>query len=299
MQISTAADLFQSPQFARCNHASWRATTNRTKTRLIRRERREVSASHQSCGGLTGWLTDCWQDLSSWKQGEQYYVYPHPLNLPFSQALSTCENKTTPDTSVHCTRSGLEGRQRGFKKRRLDLLCDTFTAGLLAVYTEGKQLGIGVSCFCVNRCSINHAGTANTASTSWGPSLHPAARKCIGCRPEERTDPESEGHSADHPDLVILWVFTAKKNIFYSSCTCYKYCNLYLHVTSIFGPQLQTSPGNVWDAIWRKVPAESRRSFLFALAAHNKKYWALWINEQQKHIVEKKINTTEHSWRCS
>lgn len=33
---------------------------------------------------------------------------------------------------------------RGFTRRSLDLLCDTFTAGLLTVYTEGKQLGIRV-----------------------------------------------------------------------------------------------------------------------------------------------------------
>lgn len=77
---------------------------------------------------------------------------------------------------------------RGFTKCSLDRLCDTFTAGLLTVYTEGKQLGIGVSCLCVNRCSINHVGPANKASPSWGPTLYPPARKGVGCRPAERTD---------------------------------------------------------------------------------------------------------------
>lgn len=54
----------------------------------------------------------------------------------------------------------------GFKNCILDLLCDTFTADLLTAYTKGKQLGIGVSCLCENRCSINHAGPANKASPS-------------------------------------------------------------------------------------------------------------------------------------
>lgn len=108
-------------------------------------------------------------------------MYFHPRYLPFALAVSTCENKTTLNTGYNCKR-------RGFPKCSLDLLCDTFTAGLLTVYTGGKQLGIGVSCLCVNRCSINHAGPANKASPSWGSTLHPPARKGVGCRPAERID---------------------------------------------------------------------------------------------------------------
>lgn len=47
-----------------------------------------------------------------------------------------------------------------------DPLYGTFTASLLAVYMEDKQLGIRVSCLCVNRCSITHAGASNKASPS-------------------------------------------------------------------------------------------------------------------------------------
>lgn len=183
MQINAAAGLLQSCQFAHCNHASWRATTKGTKTLLIRSKRRGALASHQSCGGPAGSLTDCWQDPSSLKHQEQYSVYSHLLYLPFSQEVSTFENGTTDINVYTWKRRGLAVKWSGFKKRSHDLLCDTVTAGLLTVYTEGKQLGIGVSCLCVNRCSINHAGPANKASPSWGPSLHPPARKEVGCRP--------------------------------------------------------------------------------------------------------------------
>lgn len=83
----------------------------------------------------------------------------------------------------------------GFTKCNLDLLCDTFTSGLLTAYTEGKQLGIGVSCLCENRCSINHEGPANKHLLP----QHPLARKGVGSRPDERTGtPDCEGHSAAH-----------------------------------------------------------------------------------------------------
>lgn len=91
---------------------------------------------------------------------------------------------------------GLTVKWRVFSKCSLDPRCDTLTAGLLTVYTEGKQLGIGVSCLWVTRCSINHAGPANKASPSRGPTLHPPARK-EGWMKTSKEDrhPDIEGHN--------------------------------------------------------------------------------------------------------
>ena len=118
----------------------------------------------------------------------------HLLYLPFTQAVSTCKDTTKDSDGYKCQR-----RRRVFcTKCSRELLCDMFAAAILAVYTGDKQLGIVVSWLCVNRCLINH-GPANKASPSWGPALHPPARKegWMEARGEDR-HPDSERHMAAH-----------------------------------------------------------------------------------------------------
>lgn len=135
------------------------------------------------------WGAAVWrQDFSSYKHPEQYSVYRNPLNPPFSQPESIWENQNHRENWLNLKTERNTVKRRGFTECSLDLSYDTFTAGLLPGYIEDKQLGMGVSCLCMDRCSINHAGANNKSYPYQCPTLHSPARKRPGERPADRWD---------------------------------------------------------------------------------------------------------------
>lgn len=177
--------------FMVCHHQCNKDTANR----------RGLKASHQTHGGPAAWLTAGKTCRAQNKESNISYTLIHPTKHRFSQAVSTCENKNL-NTGYSCKRRGLAAKRRGFIKCSLDLIRDILTAGLLTVYTEGKQLGIGVSSLWANRCSPNHAGTANKYLLPEGPGLHPLTRKGFWTQTKRRGQTP---HTIRATVLPILW----------------------------------------------------------------------------------------------
>lgn len=195
-----------------CHHQQNKNTANQEGGR------RGALASDQSYGEPTNWLSpSCKQEYNV--LCVLIYSIVHlikqrpPVKINLQRATVATATKGEESFSCELVRSG-------FTKCNLDLLCDTFTADLLTAYKEGKQLGIGVSCLCENRCSINHAGPANKASPSSASSSQEGG--WLQARWEDR-HPDSEGHGAarlaSHRTAAteMTWcILGAESNVSYS-----------------------------------------------------------------------------------
>lgn len=136
--------------------------------------------------GAAGWR----QDFSSYKHPTQYSVYRNSLNPPFSQPESIWESQNHRENWLNLKTERNTMKWRGFSQNAVltsHMTC-SLQAYVLPGFMEDKQLGMGVSCLCMNRCSINHAGANNKSYPSQCPTPHSPAKKRAGEKPADKWD---------------------------------------------------------------------------------------------------------------